>query len=201
METQAVAIAVGGMTTEPALYDLEAVMVERARGGDAAAFRWLFDRDIAGVRRFLFDLLRDRDAADEAAQETFVRAHRGLHSLREVTRWRSWLFGTARRVFLEQLRVRKRAPKASIDDEMHQPVDRSPDPEQVLIGREADRIIESALDKLSDERRAALILRLDHRLDYDAIGEAMGWPLSKVKNEIHRARLELRAYVGNYGEA
>jgi RNA polymerase sigma-70 factor (ECF subfamily) len=202
METQAVAIAVGGMsTTEPALYDLEAVMVQRAQGGDAAAFRWLFDRDIAGVRRFLFDLLRDRDAADEAAQETFVRAHRGLGSLREVTRWRSWLFGTARRVFLEQLRVRKRAPKASIDDEKHQPVDRAANPEQVLIGREADRIIESALDKLSDERRAALVLRLDHRLDYDAIGEAMGWPLSKVKNEIHRARLELRAYVGNYGEA
>lgn len=202
METQAVAIAVRGprTTSQPALYDLEAVMVERARGGDAAAFRWLFDRDVGAVRRFLFDLLRDRDAADEAAQETFVRAYRGLHSLREAAAWRSWLFGTARRVFLEQLRARKRAPKASLD-EKHHPADRALNPEQALIGREANRIIETALDKLSEDRRCALLLRLDHRLDYDAIGEAMGWSLSKVKNEIHRARLELREYVGNYGEA
>lgn len=182
------------------LDDIGATMVRRARGGDARAFRWLFDRDAKHVRRFLMDLLRDRAEADEATQETFVRAHRGLGELREVTRFRAWLFGTARLVSLEQHRRTRRAPRTSLDDAPH-PVDRAPDPESALLGREADALLERAMQQLGDDRRAVLLLRLDHGLDYDAIAEAMGWPSSKVKNELHRARLELRAHLGTYGDA
>src|SRR5262245_22896206 len=89
--------------------DLSIHQVRRAQKGDAVAFKWLFDRDIAGVRRFLCDLLRDRDLADEAAQETFVRAYRALGSLRDVARWRPFVFGTARRVSYEMMRRRKHA--------------------------------------------------------------------------------------------
>jgi len=84
--------------------DLELRQVGRAQAGDAAAFRWLFDRDGASIRRFLTDLLRDRDAADEATQETFVRAYRQLASLQEPARWRPWLFGVARRASLQKVK-------------------------------------------------------------------------------------------------
>ncbi len=178
--------------------DLEARQVQRAKDGDAAAFRWLFDRDAGAVRRFLHSLLRDRDRADEATQETFVRAHRQLGSLRTTDRWRSWLFGVARRVSLEQLR-RDRRDRGSLHAVPEQ-ADRAPNPEAALIGRESDLLIERALEQLDEDRRAALLLRLDHGLDYDSIGEVLGWPLSKVKNEIHRARLALRAAIGSYVE-
>jgi len=179
--------------------DLEATMVQRAQGGDARAFRWLFDRHAPAIHRFLRDMLRSSDAADEATQETFVRAYHALREVRAVERFRPWLFGTARRVSLEQHRRNRRA-SGPLDDDRHPP-DRSPDPESALIGRESDAVLASALDKLPEERRSALVLRLDHGLDYDAIGEAMGWPLSKVKNELHRARLELRAHLSTYGDA
>ena len=72
----------------------------------------------------------------------------------------------------------------------------APSPEGVLLGAEADAKLTAALAELGDERRAALLLRIDHGLDYDQIAEVMGWPLSKVKNEIHRARHRVARATG-----
>jgi len=79
-------------------------------------------------------------------------------------------------------------------------VDRAPTPEAALLTGEADQVLDAALKDLSEDRRAALLMRLDHGLGYGEIAEAMGWPLQKVKNEIHRARLQLRARLSSYLE-
>jgi RNA polymerase sigma-70 factor (ECF subfamily) len=181
--------------TEMAL--AETRLLERASAGDPAAFRLLFDRHAPAVRRFLRDLLGDDAIADEGTQETFVRAHRGLHTIREDGKVLSWLFGIARNVSREQLRARRRlvpVGEAMVD----RPADPSLTPEAMLLGREADRALARALAHLSEERRAALLLRIDHGLDYDEIRGVMGWSLAKVKNEIHRARLELRSRLMKY---
>ena len=79
-------------------------------------------------------------------------------------------------------------------------VDRGPTPEAALLTGEADRVLAAALSELHDERRAALLMRIDHDLGYGEIALAMGWTLQKVKNEIHRARLQLRARLATYLE-
>ncbi|HUJ27680.1 MAG TPA: sigma factor-like helix-turn-helix DNA-binding protein, partial [Myxococcales bacterium] len=61
-----------------------------------------------------------------------------------------------------------------------------------------DQVLDRALGGLPEDRRAALLMRLDHGLGYDEIADAMGWNLQKVKNEIHRARLQLRAQLAGY---
>jgi RNA polymerase sigma-70 factor (ECF subfamily) len=176
---------------------LESVLVARARGGDPQAFRALFDRHAPSIRRFLRDLLGDAEAADEAAQETFVRAFSSLSSAKNSDRLAPWLFGIARHVFHEQLRARRRRMLAA-GDEAPEIADAAPSPEAVLMHREADQLLARALADLSEERRAALLLRIDHGLDYEEIREVTGWSLAKVKNEIHRARLELRARLSKY---
>jgi RNA polymerase sigma-70 factor (ECF subfamily) len=174
-------------------------LLSRARAGDAEAFRVIFDRQAPGVRRFLGDLLRDDSAADEGTQETFVRAHFRLSTLSEPEKMQGWLFGIARMVFLESLRKKRReAPVA--DESEPQQIDRAPTPEAALLGREADRVLDQALAGLSQERRAALLMRFDHGLAYDEIASALGWKLQKVKNEIHRARLQLRAQLAEFLE-
>ncbi len=174
-------------------------LLSRARAGDAEAFRVIFDRESPGVRRFLGDLLRDDAAADEATQETFVRAHHRLGTVEQPGRVQGWLFGIARMVFLEHLRRKRRdgLPPPDPEVELAQ-VDHAPTPEAVLLSSEADRVLDGALADLSDERRAALLMRLDHGLGYGEIAAAMNWPLQKVKNEIHRARLQLRARLAGY---
>jgi RNA polymerase sigma-70 factor (ECF subfamily) len=171
---------------------VERALVERARAGDSKAFRLIFERHAPAVRRFLHDLLRDGEAADECTQETFVRAHGRLSSLRDEDKILPWLLGIARHVFHEALRA-KRPRLLLAEDEVSVPT-----PEAVLMGREADRLLTAALACLDEERRAALLLRIDHGLDYDEIRAVMGWSLAKVKNEIHRGRLELRERLQRY---
>jgi RNA polymerase sigma-70 factor (ECF subfamily) len=161
-------------------------------------FRDIYDAHARAVRRFLGDLLRDDAAADEATQETFVRAHTRLETLRAGDRLLPWLFGIARNVFYEELRARRRHLRALGDDGGPEEADDAPSPEGMLLGAEADAQLEEAMRALGEDRRAALVLRIDHGLDYDEIATVMGWPLSKVKNEIHRARLTLRTRLSKY---
>jgi RNA polymerase sigma-70 factor (ECF subfamily) len=174
-------------------------LLSRARAGDAEAFRVIFHREAPAVRRFLGDLLRDDSAADEGTQETFVRAHQRLGTLQQAEKLQSWLFGIARMVFFEHLR-RKRRDAVPQEDGDPVEIDRAPGPEEALLSSEADQVLDGALATLSQERRAALVLRLDHGLGYPEIAETMGWSLQKVKNEIHRARLQLRQRLAAYLE-
>ena len=189
--------------------DAERRLIARARKGDPSAFRSLFDQHSPAVWRFLKDLLRDEAAADEATQETFVRAHARLGSMREETRLISWLLGIARHVYLEARRREGAVAYLDVADDTHEPlleaVQPSPTPESRLLDRELEGLLAEALGGLREERRAALLLRIDHGLAYEDIAQVMNWSLPKVKNEIHRARLQLRerlaGHVGAGGES
>ncbi|MFO0650320.1 MAG: RNA polymerase sigma factor [Polyangiales bacterium] len=171
---------------------IEGALIERARRRDESAFREIFRQHAPRVWRLLRDLLGTRSAADDATQETFVRAHAALLDGAPIERLAPWLFGVARNVSREHLRARSRLVA------MADPVDRevpecAADPETLLAGRETGEALATALSVLAHDRRAALLLRTDHELGYDEIAEILGWTLPRVKNEIHRARLQLRA--------
>jgi RNA polymerase sigma-70 factor (ECF subfamily) len=180
--------------------DTERRLVARARRGDPAAFRGLFEQHSPAVWRFLRDLLRDEAAADEATQETFVRAHARLGALRDDTRFVSWLLGIARHVYLESRRGQ--GTHLDVTSEENEPLLEaarpSPTPEAWLLDRELEGLLSEALGEVREERRAALLLRIDHGLAYEDIAQVMGWSLPQVKNEIHRARLQLRERLAGH---
>lgn len=161
---------------------------EVSAGSGEDLFRALFLQHSGAVHRFLRDLVRDGAQAEECLQETFVRAHGRLGSLRDRDRALSWLLGIARNVSLELRRARRWQPEEL-------PAERAcpaPSPESVLLGREEMAVVEQAMAALGEDRRAALLLRFDHGLPYEDIAAALGWSLSKAKVEVHRARLKLR---------
>src|SRR5918912_3659886 len=84
-------------------------LVARVRSGDEEAFRLIFDRYSRPVLSFIFDMVGDRSLAEDLAQETFVRAYRGLSGLREETKLSTWLFAIAKNCAREHLRSRRRA--------------------------------------------------------------------------------------------
>jgi RNA polymerase sigma-70 factor (ECF subfamily) len=178
-------------------------LVARALRRDEAALAALYAAHAPAILRFLSDLLGDHAAAADATQETFVRAFRRLDTLRGADRVAPWLFGIARNVSLECRRARRRrgrvlvpaAPRA--EDDAAEGAD-AHTPEAELLGREAAGVVERALGRLSEERRAMLLLRLDHGLAYEEIAALMGFSLAKVKVEIHRARQVLRAELSAY---
>ena len=175
---------------------IERGLVLRAQRGDERAFRTIYERHAPAVYRFLRDQLGSDTGADEATQETFVRAHTRLPTLAEHDKLAPWLFGIARNVFLEQIRVRKNV--AGADEILESTETPAPSPEALLLGREADEVFAASLARLPEDRRSALVLVMEHGLSYDDVADVMGWSLSKVKIEIHRARLKLRADLTKY---
>ena len=148
-----------------------------------------------------------RLAADaDARPEPFVRAFRQKDTFDASRSVAPWLFGIARNVSLELRRARYRARRVVADgnEEGDAPEPRSSAcPERELLGREALRVVGAAMDRLSEDRRAMLLLRLDHALAYEEIATTMGFSVAKVKVEIFRAREILRETMADYerGEA
>ena len=174
-------------------------LVARALTRDEAALAALYNEHAPAILRFLTGLLGDGTAAADATQETFVRAFRRLDTLRDAERIAPWLFGIARKVSQEHRRAGRRRSKVLVPGTEHD--DEAPDPltpEAELMGREALLVVEQALARLSEDRRAMLLLRLDHGLAYEDIATLMGFSLAKVKVEIHRARATLREELDAY---
>ncbi len=184
-------------TSEPAKERSRA----RIASSDPALLAAVYSEHGPGIRRFLQGLLGDRAAADDALQETFARAFRRMDTLRDPERIAPWLFGIARNVALEARKARRRIgrlldPEPEPGEEHHGSDLHTPEAD--LLGREAAGVVDRALDRLSTDRRAVLMLRLDHGLSYDDIAGLMGWTLGKVKIEIHRAREVLREELSGY---
>lgn len=176
------------------------LVLEADEGAPHAAFTALYSRQAPRIHRFLRDLLGDAALAADATQETFARAYqRHRDILRDEERAVPWLFGVARKVSLELRKARARAGRIFVDgDERVADAPALGTPEREALGREAMRVVDVALGRLSEERRAMLLLRLDHDFSYEQIAELMGFSLAKVKVEIYRARIVLREAIEQY---
>jgi RNA polymerase sigma-70 factor, ECF subfamily len=181
---------------EPRVDDLALSLASRAKAGDRLALRSIYDRYAPAVRRFVRDMLRDAPAADDALQDTFVRVFQRIATLDEPEHLAGWIFGIARRVCLEHRRHHSRRQRnTEIPPVGFDAPDSSATPEALYFGSQAAAELDRAVDRLEPDRRAILLLRCDHQLSYDEIATAMGFSLSKVKVELHRARLALKVVI------
>ncbi len=173
--------------------------VATADDDERAGFTFLYEHHAPRIHRFLRDLLGDATLAADATQETFARAfHHHRDILRDRARAVPWLFGIARNVSLEVRKARGRTARVFVTGDAIDRASAGPCPEDEFLGREAARVVDIALAKLSEDRRAMLLMRLDHDLSYDDIAALMGFSLAKVKVEIHRAREVLRETLAEY---
>lgn len=161
---------------------------------ELAKFSRLYATQAPRIHRFLRDLLFDATLAKDATQETFARSLHHASIWQDETRAVPWLFGVARNVSLELRKERARRGRVMRDAlEPHEEPRARECPEADLVARDTARRLAVAMAKLSEERRALLLLRLDHGLGYEQIAESMGFSLAKVKVELFRAREALRA--------
>jgi RNA polymerase sigma-70 factor, ECF subfamily len=182
------------------LMNSSADLIARACAGDAEAFRLIFERYSRPVLGFLYDLVSDRGLADELTQETFVRAYRNLHTMREETKLSTWLFGIARNVAREALRARVRnGHHVDLDDESVQYLsDTAPVPVDRLLGKELNAVIRRSLAALDEDKRLVFTLKIFQQCSYEEIAEITGFSMAKLKTDLHRARSEMRRRIRPY---
>jgi len=175
-------------------------LVTRVCQGDQEAFRLIFDRYSRPVIGFIYDMVSDRELAEELTQETFVRAFRGIHSMKPQTKLSTWLFGIARNVARESLRARTRAnTQVTLEDESVMGVsDQKPVPVDRLLSKELNEVIRRALEALDEDKRLVFTLKVFHQCSYEEIAEITGFSLAKLKTDLHRARAEMRRRIQPY---
>ncbi|MFL6255783.1 MAG: RNA polymerase sigma factor [Pyrinomonadaceae bacterium] len=175
-------------------------LVARVRAGDEEAFRLIFDRYSRPVLGFIYDMVGDRALAEDLAQETFVRAYRGLGTLREETKLSTWLFAIAKNCAREQLRSRRRNEgNVELDAEpAFELRDHGQTPSGALLDKELSGVIQTALQKLDEDKRTVFTLKVLQQRSYEEIAEITGFSVGKLKTDLHRARAEMRRRIGPY---
>jgi RNA polymerase sigma-70 factor, ECF subfamily len=166
----------------------EASELALARSGDPDAFLRLVEPHDRGLRALAYRMLRDRDRMDDALQETYVLAFRGLPRFRGDASFSTWLYRIAYNVALGELRRSRRLHVVGFED-VGEPPDRGPDPAEEVALRAG---LAAALAELSPEDRAAVVLVDAQGFDYRAAGEILGVPVGTVASRLNRARTALR---------
>jgi RNA polymerase sigma-70 factor (ECF subfamily) len=176
------------------LMNSSADLVARACQGDQEAFRLIFERYSRPLISFVYDQVGNRELAEELTQETFVRAYRSLHTLREETKLSTWLFGIAKNVARESLRARQRTSQhVDLDDKLVLNLsDRGPVPVKQLLNKELNEVIQNSLALLDEDKRLVFTLKVFQQCSYEEIAEITGFSIPKLKTDLHRARTEMR---------
>lgn len=198
--TDAARLAAGpGAYSAGASMDVSGDLIARARRGDEEAFRLIFERWASPVAGFIHCMVNCRDSAEELAQETFVRAYRGLHTLRDEAKLTTWLFGIARRVALEHLRTRRRDGARADGDSRPEPAAADArSPAALLLDKELRGLVSDALARLDEDKRVVFALKVYQQRSYEEIAEITGFSPAKVRNDLHRARAEMRRRLAGY---
>jgi len=192
-----------------AQWDIDSGDVARFKAGDADAFESLVTRREREVFQVALRMLGDREAAQDAVQDTFLRAYRGLKSFRGDARFRTWLLGIAINVCRTRLSSageRERHQTSSLTPQADgdgDPVelsisDASPGPDAAALGGELRVALARALLRLAPEFREVIILREIHQMDYEDMALAVSCPLGTVKSRLARARYALREALRGY---
>ncbi len=186
-------------------------VVALARIGREAAFRELVRRYERPIFSLIYRMVRDRELAEDLAQETFVKAINAVASYRPEYKFSSWIFKIANNATIDHLRKRELStlsiegsPHAQTPEAMDatalQLGTRDPGPLEELEARELGGAIEAAIGELRPEYRSCILLRHVEGRPYEEIAQILGLPLGTVKTYIHRARHELRQALAHLKE-
>ena len=172
----------------------EAEALVRARNGDAAAFGLLVQSHQEAAFRAAYLILRDTQAAEDIAQDGFVRAYRQLYRFREEDPFRPWLLRIVTNLALNETRRRKRG--LAMLERFGRLVPRlAPGPERIAAASEQSQDVADAINRLPDDDRVILYLRYFLELSEAEMAQAIGKPAGTVKSRLHRAGRRLRDLI------
>lgn len=198
-----------GPETEPQVARVETLdpdrdLVARCKKGQPAAFDMLVRRYQDRVFNLCVRFLREREIAEETAQDVFVAVYKHVKEFQGTSKFSTWLFRIVANHChnkAKYLRRRKHKQTESLDTpvetddgEVQRQVSGDPNlsPEELSVRRDMNERIQEAISALDEDHRVIVLLRDVEDMSYEEIGEVLGLPEGTVKSRLHRARNELR---------
>lgn len=182
----------------PAADDQE--LVARSRAGDAAAFEELVRAQTPQLYRLLVRMLGSRTAAEDVAQESFVRAWRSLAGFRGEARFSTWLYRIAINEANRFLVRESRRELLSFDDVMRDVPDLGAQTPELAEAGELRLQLEALLAELPGHYRAAVVLRDVEGLSNEEAADLLGLDIRNFKSRLHRGRMALRRRLEELAE-
>jgi RNA polymerase sigma-70 factor (ECF subfamily) len=165
----------------------------RAAEGDEVAFSKIVETYQKPVFNLCYRMLGNAGEAEDAAQETFLRAYKSMNRYDPKRSFATWLLSIASHYCIDQIRKRK-FHSFSMDDEDHawlEPPAPGPNPEGAVSIGEKQAQVQELLEMLSPKDRSAVIMRYWYDYSYQEIAEALSLTVSAVKSRLHRSRRDL----------
>jgi RNA polymerase sigma-70 factor, ECF subfamily len=193
--------------------DDEGQLIARSQRGDVSAFNQLvlhYQQTTYGV---VFRMLGDRDVAADVTQDAFLAAFRNIQSFRGGSSFRAWILRIASNAACDYWRRTQRHPVESLDGHVGEDefstanplnslvaVGQEVNPEEYLLNRELQDLIQRGLQELPLEQRVAVILCDVQGLSYEEIATTTQATLGTVRSRIARGRARLRGYLYKHQE-
>jgi RNA polymerase sigma-70 factor, ECF subfamily len=178
----------------------ESELIRKAKRGDREAFGILVERYQRRVIGVAQAVVHNPEDAVELAQETFVRAFENLGSFESRSSFSTWLYRIAANLAID-LRRRQGRHTFVRGEEGESEIDHLPSPTGDSFAefsrRELNRRLRAALDELTPEHRAVILLREVEGLSYDEISDMLQCPRGTIMSRLHYARNRLRAILKN----
>jgi len=191
----------------------EVQLIARSQLGDVSAFNQLvlnYQQSTYGV---IFRMIGDRDIAADVTQDVFIAAFRGIQSFRGGSSFRAWLMRIASNAACDYWRRTQRHPTESLDidaddDDAHAAsilntavaMGQEVNPEEYLLNRELQELIQRGLQELPLDQRVAVVLCDIQGLSYEEIAATTQATMGTVRSRIARGRARLRNYLYKYRE-
>ncbi len=176
-------------------------IIQRILAGETRAFAELINRHKGKAMTLAMRLLKNREDAEEALQDAFVRAFKALDRFEMKASFSTWFYRIVFNVCSSTLSKRGHTVEISIDENgataaLNTPVEPS-SPEIDIESSEFQRVVHEEIERMAPAYSAILTLFFIQELGYEEIVEVTGLPLGTVKNRLFRARMMLREAVMN----
>ncbi len=175
----------------------EFTVIRDCLNGSSERFAVLVNRYRQLAYNSAYRMLGDPDAAEDAAQESFIAAFQGLKDFKFGARFSTWLYTMVMNKCRDHLRSKR--PGVSIDDLAEVRPDLKPSPEERAASHQTGEILQDALNTLPVEYREVIILKHVQDLDYTEIADILGISVGALKVRAHRGREMLKKAIEKLG--
>ena len=188
---------------DAALQVNENKLIERASGGDPAAFNRLMEMHEKRMYAVALRMCGNREDAQDCLQEAMLRVYRAIGSFKGQSSFGTWVYRITMNTCLDELRRKKNKQSTSLDNMLDQgwsPTDDSASPEKKVMQIEMRKSISKSIQELPEDMRSAVIMRDIHGYSYDEIADMLNVNVGTIKSRISRGREKLREKLSNFSE-